>query len=69
MDTQQQDVRPSFVQKIRNFITECKRVIVVTRKPEKAEFSAVVKVTGLGILLIGAIGFIVQLISTIFIKQ
>ena len=48
--------------KLKTFILECKRVWHVTRKPNKEEFKTIVKVTGLGMLLIGLLGFIVNLI-------
>jgi protein translocase SEC61 complex gamma subunit len=36
---------------------EYKRVLSITRKPKMNEFQAVVKVTGLGMAVIGLIGF------------
>ena len=45
------------------FVTECKRVLRITKKPDRQEFSTVVKVSGLGILVIGLIGFILHMIS------
>ena len=36
---------------------EYKRVLSITRKPKMNEFQAVVKVTGLGMVVIGLIGF------------
>lgn len=49
--------------KLKNFIVECKRVLVVTKKPTNEEFKTIVKVSGLGIIIIGAIGFFIQLIE------
>jgi protein transport protein SEC61 subunit gamma-like protein len=46
-------------QKVQKFIKETIRVLRVTKKPNGEEFKAVVKVTGIGILLIGAIGFVI----------
>lgn len=51
--------------KLKNFGIECKRVFLVTKKPTKEEFRAIVKVAGLGILIIGFIGFLVHLIGQI----
>jgi protein translocase SEC61 complex gamma subunit len=48
--------------KTKSFIIECTRVFKSTKKPNKHEFSVIVKVAGIGILLIGAIGFLVQLL-------
>jgi len=50
------------IEKLKTFIIESKRVLLVTKKPSKEEFKAVVKVTGIGTLIIGGIGFIVQVI-------
>ena len=60
--------KPSLLQKFKNYITECRRVLRVTKKPTNEEFKAIVKVSGLGILVIGAIGFLVQLIEIMLIK-
>lgn len=46
--------------KIKSFYQECKRVFRTTKKPNKAEYIAVVKVSALGILLIGFIGFLIS---------
>ncbi|HLC62870.1 MAG TPA: protein translocase SEC61 complex subunit gamma [Candidatus Nanoarchaeia archaeon] len=50
----------SLADKFKTFIIECKRVLLVTKKPSNEEFKAVVKVTGVGTLIIGAIGFIIH---------
>ncbi len=52
---------------INKFIGECHRVLKVTRKPSMEEFKTVVKASGLGILIIGAIGFVVYMISQTFL--
>jgi len=48
--------------RLKSFAIESKRVLLVTKKPTKEEFMVVVKVTGIGTLIIGGIGFIVQVI-------
>ena len=53
--------------KLRDFWIQCKRVLRVTKKPDKEEFITIVKVSGLGILLIGLIGFILHIINQIVI--
>ena len=50
-------------EKLHQFIEECKRVLTVTKKPTSTEFKTIVKVSGLGMILIGLIGFILQLIK------
>ena len=51
----------------KNFIKECRRVLKITKKPSRDEFKAVVKVSGLGILLIGFIGFLIFIIKELII--
>jgi protein transport protein SEC61 subunit gamma and related proteins len=46
--------------KLRSFTKECVRVLKITRKPNMEEFKTVSKITGLGMLVIGAIGFIIH---------
>jgi len=47
----------------KKFLNECKRVLRVTKKPSREEFRTIVKVSGIGILLIGLIGFVFQMIK------
>ena len=46
-----------------DFIKQCKRVLRVARKPDWDEFYDFSKVTALGILVIGVIGFVIVLIG------
>ncbi len=43
--------------------TEIRRILRLSRKPKRTEFNETAKITGLGMLLIGLLGFIVLLIS------
>ncbi|MDY6777343.1 MAG: protein translocase SEC61 complex subunit gamma [Candidatus Nanohaloarchaea archaeon] len=52
---------------IKSKLKEYRRVLKITKKPDREEFMMSAKVTGLGILLIGLIGFIIYLIGTLFI--
>ncbi len=38
------------------------RVLKMARKPDKEEFTKVIQITGIGIILIGALGFLIFLI-------
>ena len=51
------------IPKLRAFISESRRVLRVTKKPTADEFQNIVKVSGLGILLIGAIGFVLAMVK------
>lgn len=48
---------------MREFFHECKRVWRVARKPDKSEYLTIAKVTGLGILLVGFVGFIIMIVA------
>jgi protein transport protein SEC61 subunit gamma-like protein len=52
--------------RISSFLSESARVLRLTKKPGKDEFLLVAKITGLGILLIGFIGYIIESIRWIF---
>jgi len=51
--------------KIKRFVKECARVWKITKKPTKEEFKTISKVSGLGILIIGGIGFIVSMLKIV----
>jgi protein transport protein SEC61 subunit gamma-like protein len=48
---------------IRETLTRYKRVLMIARKPDKDELKETARVCGIGILLIGLIGFIFYIIS------
>ena len=48
---------------IKRKFQEYMRVLKITKKPANPEYSAAIKITGLGILLIGAIGLIIYIIA------
>lgn len=49
--------------KIKEGIENYIRVIRIAKKPTREEYKAMLKVTGIGILLIGFIGFIIQMLK------
>ena len=38
------------------------RVLKMARKPDKEEFTKVIQITGIGIILVGALGFVIYLL-------
>lgn len=56
-------VKMSIKDKLKKFGQECIRVLRVTKKPSSEEFKVIVKISGIGIILIGLIGFIVQMLA------
>jgi protein transport protein SEC61 subunit gamma and related proteins len=61
MEFQQQEKR-SLISKLKSFILECKRVFTITKKPTKEELKIIVKVSGIGMIIIGFIGFVIQML-------
>ena len=55
--------------KLKSFAWECKRVLAVTKKPTKLELTTVVKVSGIGIALIGLIGFALHIVNRLIFQQ
>lgn len=49
--------------KLKRFISNCKRVLKLTRKPNKDEFLGTLKITGIGVLIMGLIGFAVMTVK------
>ena len=54
--------------KFNRFVRECARVLKITKKPTKEEFKTISKISGLGILIIGLIGFLVHVIDQLLFK-
>ena len=54
------EVKPS---RLKRFFKESWRVLRITKRPNGDEFKNLVKVTGLGIAIIGALGFVIFLIK------
>lgn len=52
-------------QRIKSYIIECRRVLKVTKKPSKEEFKTIVKVSGIGMIIMGLIGFLVTMASLV----
>jgi protein transport protein SEC61 subunit gamma-like protein len=54
------------IQKISSFFLKCKRVWFALKKPTKEEFILTSKVSAIGILILGVIGFFISVITSIF---
>ena len=58
----------SITTKLKSFAIECNRVLQLTKKPSKIEFKTIVKASAIGIVIIGMIGFLIQMAKIIFLK-
>ncbi|MEK6822938.1 MAG: protein translocase SEC61 complex subunit gamma [Nanoarchaeota archaeon] len=56
---------PTKMQRLKQFVRECIRVFKITKKPNKEEFTTIVKISALGMLVIGAIGFLIHFAKTL----
>lgn len=54
--------------RIKRFLKETVRVLRITKRPGAVEYKGLVKVTGIGISIIGAIGFVIFLLKYALIK-
>lgn len=54
------------MESIKSFFNKCVRVWHTLKKPTKEEFEKVAKVSAIGILILGLLGFIIALIMKTF---
>lgn len=54
--------------KVKSFWIKCKRVWLILRKPTKKEFVMIAKVSALGILVLGILGFLIAMIMKSFAR-
>jgi protein transport protein SEC61 subunit gamma and related proteins len=52
----------------KSFLAECKRVLLITRKPSPQEYKDLIKITGLGLIIIGFVGFVVQVLYVLIFQ-
>lgn len=56
----------SILAKLKEFGKECVRVLKITKKPTGKEYKTVLTITGIGILVIGLIGFLITMVKQVF---
>jgi protein transport protein SEC61 subunit gamma-like protein len=59
---------PGKMARLKSFIMECKRVLRVTKKPDKQEYLTIVKISSIGMAIIGVIGFLIHFLKTILFQ-
>jgi protein transport protein SEC61 subunit gamma-like protein len=52
----------NIMENLRSFIANSRRVLVIAKKPDRKEFETMAKVTGIGIVIVGAIAYVIYLI-------
>jgi protein translocase SEC61 complex gamma subunit len=64
----QQARKPGIFGKIVDRLRQYKRVLSVAHKPDKEELTSSMKITGSGIIFMGAVGFIIFLLYFLLIQ-
>ncbi|NCO11022.1 protein translocase SEC61 complex subunit gamma [Candidatus Pacearchaeota archaeon CG_4_9_14_0_2_um_filter_39_13] len=54
------------MQRLKSFMLQSRRVWKLLRKPSSEEFKTITKVSALGILVLGAAGFVIATLMEIF---
>jgi protein transport protein SEC61 subunit gamma-like protein len=52
---------------LKTFLQQCRRVLLVSAKPDKEEYNMSVKITGIGMVIIGVIGFALFMLFQVLI--
>jgi protein transport protein SEC61 subunit gamma-like protein len=55
------------IENLKAFISKSKRVWLVLKKPTRKEFEMVAKVSAVGILILGAIGFLFSILIKVLL--
>lgn len=64
----QPEIQETKWQKFRGFIRECRRVLRITHKPSGDEFKTILKVSAIGITVIGMLGFAIQTLKLLITR-
>ena len=56
---------PGRMARLKAFMMECQRVLRVTKKPDKQEYLTIVKISAIGMAIMGVIGFAVHFLKEI----
>ena len=55
------------IDKLKAFIAKSKRVWFILKKPSRKEYEMIAKVSAIGILILGVVGFIIAFFMKIFV--
>ncbi len=64
----EQASKPNFITRFKSFVVQSKRVWHILRKPSGEEFKSIAKVSAYGILILGALGFVISDVMKIIAK-
>ncbi|AFZ70280.1 protein translocase SEC61 complex gamma subunit, archaeal and eukaryotic [Caldisphaera lagunensis DSM 15908] len=55
------------LEKIKEYLSAWKRIILLSRRPDEEEFNLLTRLSLLGFVIVGAIGYIIHLIYVLLI--
>ncbi|MEB2792663.1 MAG: protein translocase SEC61 complex subunit gamma [Caldisphaeraceae archaeon] len=58
----------SINEKIREYISAWKRIILLSKRPDEEEFNLLTKLNFLGFIIVGAIGYIIHLVYVLLVS-
>ena len=50
------------------FFVKCKRVWSILKKPSRKEFETIAKVSAIGVIILGVLGFLISMIMKFFVR-
>lgn len=53
--------------RIKETLENYRRVLQIARKPDMYEFTSTARICGIGMFVVGVLGFVLYLLSTVFI--
>ena len=59
--------KESYYERLVNLFKNIKRILVIANKPSRKEYWMVTKIVLVGILLLGAVSYVIQLIFTVIL--
>jgi protein translocase SEC61 complex gamma subunit len=60
-----QKKKPGLYERLSLFFQNSKRILKIANKPDRKDYFLVFKICGIGILLLGALSFVIQLIFSV----
>ena len=64
-DKYKQDQNPGIGERIKSFYSDVKRVLKIANKPDRKEYFMTFKICAIGIVILGALSYVLQLIFSV----
>lgn len=62
-----QKKKPSYYEKFTDFLRNSKRILKIANKPNRKEYILVFKICGIGLIVLGVLSYVIQLIFSVAI--